>query len=176
MRKFFVLLAGLGAMIAAPAAHAGAAAAKGCDAFLWPLATELAWMKADDGEKLASGATLAEPPAGKAIALALLPASKVTFAAKPTSTPKPEDAEAFGGVVTFSALAPGHVQVTLSAHGWIDAVQNGTPLEATGHTGSHDCDGIRKSVRFEIGAGPVSLQVSGVKQDHIKIAIRPAAD
>jgi len=176
MRKLLILLAGCGSVLCAPAANAGAATAKGCEGFLWPLATELAWMKADTSENVASGATLAAPPADKAVALALLPASKVTFAAKPTSTQKPEDAEAFGGLVTFNATPAAHVQVTLSAHGWIDVVQNGVPLEATGHTGSHDCDGIRKSVRFEIGPGPFSVQVSGMKKNIVKFAIRPAAD
>jgi len=176
MRKLLILLAGCGAILAAPTTNATAAGAKGCEGFLWPLATELAWLRADDSEKVPSGAALAAPPTDKAIALALLPASKVTFVIKPTSTPKPEDAEAFGGVVTFGAPTAGHYQITLSAHGWIDVIQNGVPLEATGHTGSADCDGIRKSVRFEIGAGPYSLQVSGLKKDSLKIAIRPAAD
>jgi hypothetical protein len=176
MRKLLILLAGCGTIFAAPPTNVTAAGAKGCDGFLWPLATERAWLRADDSEKVASGATLAAPPAGKAFALSLLPASKVTFATKPTSTPKPEDAGAFGGVVTFDAPTAGHYQITLSAHGWIDVIQNGAPLEATGHTGSADCDGIRKSVRFEIGPGPYSLQVSGLKKDSIKIAIRPAAD
>jgi hypothetical protein len=120
---------------------------------------------------------LAAPPTDKAIELALKPAAEVSFPAKPTSTPKPEDKDAFGGVVTFEgAPEPAHYQITLSTHGWIDVVQNGTPLEATGHTGSKDCDGLRKSVRFEVAPGPFSIQVSGVRKDSIRIAVRPAAD
>jgi hypothetical protein len=37
-----------------------------------------------------------------------------------------------------------------------------------------DCAAIRKSVRFEVGSGPFSLQLSGIPQDTIKIAIRAA--
>lgn len=177
MRRRAILLAACGAaLLALPAGPAAAAGASGCDGFLWPLATELAWMKAADSEKIASGATLAALPQDKAIELALLPAAQVSFPATPTSTPKPEDAEAFGGVVSIEKPEAGHYQITLSGPGWIDVVQNGAPLEATGHTGSKDCDGIRKSVRFEVGEGPVAIQVSGVPKESIRIAVRPAVD
>jgi hypothetical protein len=176
MHKLLILLAGLSAALACPTTSAFAAGAVGCESFLWPLATELAWIRSADSEKAVSGAKLAQPPAGMALELALQPAANAAFAAKPTSTPKPEDADAFGGVVTFDKIDPGHYQVTLSAHGWIDVVQNGAPLEATAHTGSTDCDAIRKSVRFEIGAGPFAVQVNGARKDSIRITIRPAAD
>ncbi|MCC7252297.1 hypothetical protein [Hyphomicrobium sp.] len=173
MRRLLIALAILGALHATPTRAAGG---KGCDGFLWPLATELSWMKAADSAEVASGATLKAPPSDKAIELKLVPAAEATLPATPTSTPKPEDASAFGGVVNVEALEAGHYQVTLSGDGWIDVVQNDTALEATGHTGSKDCDGIRKSVRFEIGPGPFALQVSGARKEHIRIAIRPAAD
>ncbi len=177
MRKLLIVLASLGTLLSAHVTRAAAADATGCEGFLWPLTTELAWMKATDSEGVASGATLPTPPAGKAIALTLLPASQVTLPAKPTSTPKPEDADKFAGVVNFEAPSePGHYQMTISTHAWIDVVQNGAPLEATGHTGAKNCETIRKSVRFEIGPGPFSIQISGAPKDVIKIAIRPAAD
>jgi hypothetical protein len=59
----------------------------GCDAFAWPIATELQWMKATDNEAVASGAKLATPPE-KAIALTLQPMSAVTFPVAPTSRRK----------------------------------------------------------------------------------------
>ncbi len=176
MRKLLIGFTSVGALLSVQVTGA-TAAGTGCDAFLWPLTTELAWMKAADSETAASGATLPKPPADKAVALTLLPAAQVSFPVKPTSTPKAEDANSFGGVLTFEAPpAPGHYQVTISTHAWIDVIQNGAPLEATSHTGAKDCDGMRKSVRFEIGAGSFSLQISGAPKDTIKIAIRPAAD
>jgi hypothetical protein len=66
--------------------------------------------------------------------------------------------------------------VTLSVHAWIDVVQNGAPLEAIGHTGSEGCEAMRKSVRFEIGSGPFSIQLNGIPADTLKFTIRPAAD
>jgi len=176
MRRLMLLPAALAMTLASAAVPVHAADAKGCEGFLWPLATELAWMRASESETVASGASIPAVPTDKAIEIGLEPVSKVTFAAPPTSTPKPEDAESYGGVVSVAALPAGHYQVTIGAHGWIDIVQNGAALEPTGHTGSHDCDVLRKSVRFEIAEGPFTIQVSGARKDTIRVAIRPAAD
>jgi hypothetical protein len=99
----------------------------------------------------------------------------VTFAVAPGGKPNADAKEAFGGVVNFDGVPKPHVyQVTLSNRGWIDVVQNGRTLRVTGHTGVKDCAAIRKSVRFEIGPGPFSLQLSGIPQATIKIAVRAA--
>lgn len=176
MRTLLILLVS-STMLAASTAPGVAAGETGCSDFLWPLETELGWMRSTDSEKVASGRTLAAPPADKAIEIALKPAGEVPFPSKPTKTPKPGDTETFGGFVSFEGSAEAaHYQVTLSANGWIDVVQNGTPLEATGHTGSENCDSLRKSVRFEVAPGPFSIQVSGVRKGSIRITVRPAAD
>lgn len=181
MSRFLLLLAAVGALIAgslAPAVSEEPATkrAAGCDAFVWPLETERAWFKAPDVIPLKSGDKLATPPGDKAISLRLRPASSIELPAPPTSTPKLEDAKRFAGVVHFDGLPEGHYQIALSDHGWLDVVQEGKALESTGHTGSPDCDELRKSVRFEIGAAPFAVQVSGARADTIRIAIRPAAD
>jgi hypothetical protein len=36
-----------------------------------------------------------------------------------------------------------------------------------------DCDGIRKTVKFELSASPLVVQVSGAKENSISIAILP---
>lgn len=173
MLKHLILVASLSAALASPVY---AADEKACD-FLWPLATEISWFEADTSEQVASGGTLADLPQDKAIALALKPAAEADLPVKPTSTPKPGDDKKFGGRVTIEKFAePGAYQVAISDSGWLDVIQNGVPLEAIAHTGSHDCKKLRKSVRFEVGEGPVSIQVSGVPGNSIKIAIRPAAD
>lgn len=148
----------------------------GCESFLWPLATEIALIKPGDAVAATSGDTLPAPPSEKAIALALKPAPEVQLPAKPTSTPKADDASKFAGFVSFATVAKGHYQVTMSGPGWIDVIQNGAPLEATGHTGSPECKDVRKSVRFEMTEGPLVIQVHGVPKDTLKITIRPAAD
>jgi len=154
--------------------QANAAETGGCESFAWPLSTELQWLKAADSETLTSGATLPSPPA-KAIALSLLPVSKVSFPVAPTSKRKAGAAEAFGGILNFDGAAqPGLYQVTIASGGWVDVVQNGKALHPSAHTGKSDCDGARKSVRFEIEPGPFSIELSGIAKDTIKFAIRRA--
>ena len=172
MRKLLIVVAGCGSILAGPSYAAG----EGCSDFLWPLETELSWMKAPDSEKVASGVTIPAVPKDKAIELTLLPVAQASLPTKPTSTPKPEDASTLAGFVVISAIEPGHYQVSISSHAWMDVVQNGKPLDATGHTGAKNCDGLRKSVRFEIGEGPVTLQINNAPKDSIRIAVRPAAD
>ena len=43
-------------------------------------------------------------------------------------------------------------------------------------SGVRDCDGIRKSVKFEIPAKPFVLQISGVADNSINLAIMPASE
>lgn len=173
-RRLFATLTGSLALLAAVPAQA--APAVGCEGFLWPLAEEIAQIKASDSVAVESGATLPAPPSGKAVAITLKPAPEVKLPATPTSTPKPDDDKKFAGAVNFSRIEKGHYQVTMSGPGWIDVVQNGRPLEATGHTGSADCEFIRKSVRFEVEDGAIAVQVHGVPKASLKITIRPAAD
>lgn len=151
-----------------------AAGTGGCESFAWPLKTELAWMTAPDSDAAQSGVTLAAPPL-KAIALTLQPVDAVKFDVAPTGKGKAEEGKAFGGVLKFDGVAePGLYQVSLSGPGWIDVIQNGKALATEAHTGKSDCEGLRKSVRFEIGAGPFAVQLNGVPGDSIKIAIRRA--
>ena len=42
------------------------------------------------------------------------------------------------------------------------------------NSGAKNCPGLRKSVRFNLDAVPVVLQISGAPAESIKIAIRPA--
>lgn len=170
--KHFVAVA-LGLALLAPL-KAHAAGTGGCESFAWPMKTELEWMKASDSEAVSSGATLAAPPA-KAIVLALQPSDSVTFEIAPTGKGKAEPGKGFGGVVKFEGVAePGLYQVSLSGPGWIDVVQSGKALATEAHTGKSDCEGLRKSVRFNIGAGPFAVQLNGVPNDAIKISVRRA--
>jgi hypothetical protein len=174
MKKSGILtvLAGVAVLALSPAALA-AEETGGCESFAWPLSTELQWMKAPDSEAVASGAKLPAPPA-KAIAFSLEPMNAVTFPVAPTGRLKP-NGDVYGGVLTFDGVgAPGLYQVTLQTGGWVDVIQNGKALKSTSHSGKSDCDGMRKSVRFNIGAGPVTIEFSNMKNDSIKFAIRHA--
>jgi hypothetical protein len=102
MKKTALIVAA--STLLAGASPSFAAKGIGCDGFLWPLTTELAWLQASNPEKAASGSSLSAPPSNKAIELALQPVSLVKFAAPPTKTPKPEDAATFGGVINFDEM------------------------------------------------------------------------
>ena len=49
-------------------------------------------------------------------------------------------------------------------------------MAAQAHTGRPDCTTVRKSVRFNLGAAPVTLQLSGAPNDTAKIAIRKVSE
>lgn len=160
------------AMAAAPL-PALAASTGGCESFDFPVATDLQWMKSADAEAVASDAKLTAPLA-RAMSVALKPVAEVVYTLTPEGKAKPGETS-FGAVVAFAGVpTPGLYQVSLSAKGWIDVIQNGTALKAVAHSGKSDCEGLRKSVRFELKDGPVTLQVSGVPVPAIKVTIRKA--
>ena len=145
----------------------------GCGAFKWPLDRERAAFDGASLEKVASGAALGQLKE-QAFALALIPVAEVTYVLPPAKKKKDSDDARFGGTLAFAAPEkPGVYQVTLSSEGWIDLVQNGATLKAADHSGVKDCPGLRKSVRFNVGAEPIALQISGAPTNSIKVAVRP---
>jgi hypothetical protein len=146
-----------------------AAAEDGCDKFAWPLAREQALFASADKPAVKVGETLADIPK-VAFTLHLQPGTQAAFVMPPERKPKAE--HWFGGAIRFPALEkPGIYQVTLSAEAWIDVVQDGRYARSVGSTGRHDCPGLRKSVRLDFGAAPFVLQLSGVFEESIIVAI-----
>jgi hypothetical protein len=161
----------LAALAPPPRSHA---AGTGCETFAWPVDAERQAFSSPDIDKVRSGAALGSW-SERAFDLTLQPVKDVAFAIPPGGKPKGEPKEAFGGLVTFGAPAEaGLYQVTLSGEGWIDVIQDGKELPAAAHTGAKECPGLRKSVRFEIGAAPVVLQLSGSGTETIKVSLRRA--
>jgi hypothetical protein len=163
-----------GAAFLAASSAAFAAETGGCNSFAWSIATELKWIKAADSQAVASGAKLPSPPE-KALTLSLEPRSAVTFPVPPTGKLKPEG-DVHGGVVSFDSpsSAPGSYQVTMQTGGWVDVIQDGKALKPTAHSGKSDCDGVRKTIRFNLDPGPFTVEFSNIKGDVIKFAIRQA--
>ena len=159
----FVLLA------AAPAR--AAEEPSGCDKFKWNIDRERAALTAPDRVKLTSGGELpALPSTGMTLALTAPAEAKLP-------TP-PERAPKKGTFAGFTSLkAPpkaGIYTISLSAGGWVDLVQDGHPLRPKAFSGATDCDGIRKTMKYEISASPFVLQVSGIKENSVSIAILPS--
>ena len=159
------------ALLLASSAHAEAAAP--CTGFTWPVAREVAAAEAAPAEPIASGTTLSSWPQG-AVRLALTPGGEVTFPLPPERAPKPNTAAGF--IVLPAPAAPGAYQVSLGGKAWIDVIQNGKTLPSGAHTSDAACPVLHKSVRFDLIAAPVTLQISGGDATSIVITIMPAAD
>ncbi len=143
----------------------------GCDKFKWPIDRERAALIAPDRAKLASGTELnALPSSG--ITLALQAPAGANLPSPPERALKEGT---FAGFASFRTVPKaGLYTISLSAGGWVDLVQDGHFLKPKAFSGATDCDGIRKTVKYEISASPFVLQVSGIKEDSVSIAILPS--
>jgi hypothetical protein len=142
----------------------------GCDKFKWGIERESAALTAPDRLKLASGAELtALPP--QAVTLALRIPAEAKLPTPPERAPKDGTFAGFASIKT--APKAGLYSISLSAGGWVDVVQDGHSLKPKAFSGATDCDGIRKTMKYELAASPFVLQVSGTKEDSVSIAILP---
>jgi hypothetical protein len=143
----------------------------GCDKFKWPIEHARAALTAPDRIKLAPGGELAALPA-TGMTLALRAPADAKLPSPPERAPKDGT---FAGFANFTnAPKAGTYTVSLSAGGWVDIVQDGHFLKPKAFSGATDCDGIRKTMKYEIAAKPFVLQISGIREDSISIAILPS--
>lgn len=142
----------------------------GCDKFKWPIERERAALTAPDRAKLSSGGELAALPTS-GITLALVAPADAKLPTPPERAPKDGTFAGFASIKT--APKPGLYTVSLSAGGWVDVVQDGHFLKPKAFSGATDCDGFRKTMKYELSASPLVLQVSGTKDNSISIAILP---
>ncbi len=157
------------ALLAAVPARA-AEEPSGCDKFKWNIDRDRSALTAPDRVKLVSGGELAALPSS-GITLALSAPAEAKLPLPPERAPKEGT---FAGFASFKAPPKaGTYTVSLSAGGWVDVVQDGHTLKPKAFSGATDCDGIRKTMKYEISARPFVLQVSGIKQNSVSIAILP---
>ena len=141
----------------------------GCDKFKWPLEKERATLTGSDLPKLASGSRV-QWPLPFATTVTLLPYGEVKFPVAPERTPKSNNT--FAGFIEASAPGQsGTYKITLSSEGWIDVVQGGERLKSAAATGATGCDGVRKSVKFDLAKTPFAVQFSGIQTGSIGVAI-----
>ena len=140
----------------------------GCDKFKWDIARERAALTAPDRIALASGIDVADVPAsGVTLALRSIPEAALPVA--PERVPKDGS---FAGFARFGKPArTGTYTISLSVAAWVDVIQDGHLLKPKAFSGATDCDGIRKTVRYELSATPFVLQVSGAPQTTVSLAI-----
>jgi hypothetical protein len=145
---------------------AAAPARADCDHFKWSIAKERASFAASP-ESLPSTGGAAEPGKGYALSLA----KDVKLPVAPERAPKPDR---LAGVVGLPKVEAGLYQITLSQEAWIDVAENGALVKSSDFSGQPDCPGVRKSVRFNLGAGAVTVEISNATADKILFAVEPA--
>lgn len=142
----------------------------GCDKFKWPVGRDRAALTAPDRARLASGAEQAAIPAS-AITLGLVTPQDAKLPAPPERAPKDGT---FAGFTSIRAAKAGLYTISLSAGAWVDLVQDGHFLKPLAFSGATDCDGIRKTMKYELADKPFVLQISGAKDNSLSISILPA--
>jgi hypothetical protein len=142
----------------------------GCDKFKWPIERERAALTAPDRAKLASGGEIAALPS-TGVTLALVAPADAKLPSPPERAPKEGTFAGFTSVKT--APKAGLYTISLSAGGWVDVVQDGHFVKPKGFSGATDCEGIRKTMKYELSASPFVLQVSGARENSISIVILP---
>jgi len=141
----------------------------GCDKFKWPLDKERATLTGTDLPKVASGSRI-NWRLPLATILALVPLAEAKLPMAPERAPKSR--ESFAGFIQSPAPAKAATyKVTLSSEGWIDVVQDGRRVQSITSTGARGCDGVRKSVKFDLAAAPVVVQISGIEANTIGLVI-----
>lgn len=151
-------------VLALAAAPALAAETGGCGAFAWPIEPDKALLAAAPMAENGARLDLSRPAA---VRLVLTDAAKAGFDLPPG---KPAAPAAPAGVLRFEART-GAYQITMTERVWIDVVQAGKRLDEAGFSGVLDCEGARKSVRFELQDGPATVQISGSPSRTVGIAV-----
>jgi hypothetical protein len=143
----------------------------GCDKFKWPIERERSALTAPDRVKLASGGELAALPA-TGMTFALLTLAEAKLPTPPERAPKDGT---YAGFANFKgAPGAGLYTISLSAGAWVDVIQDGHALKPKAFSGATDCDGIRKTMKYEISASPFVLEISGAKGNALSVAILPS--
>jgi hypothetical protein len=142
-----------------------------CEQFGWPIKREQALFAAPGISQVASGSKRDSIEGGAA--LELQPQGSAAFVLPPERQPKSPDS--FGGVISFANVPKaGLYQITLSAEAWIDVIQNGQALRSAASSGKRGCADVRKSVRFVLEPGALTIQLSGATEKTVKLAVLPA--
>lgn len=136
----------------------------GCDKFKWPLESERAAIAG--ATAVASGDEIAPAAAAK---VTLAPIADAKLPQEPTR--KPKDGT-FAGFVRVAALPKAGVyKVTMSKGGWIDVFQDGREVKSGAFSGATGCEGVRKSVKFDLKAAPILLVVTGAPDQEIGVVV-----
>jgi hypothetical protein len=164
MRVAIVVI--LGCLFAAPVR---AQEPVGCDKFKWPLDQERSLLTSGKAATVASGSSVtSQIPA--AVTVNLVPFADAKLPVTPERAPRLPTS--FAGFIQVAAPAhDGTYKISLSSEAWIDVVQAGHSLKSVAFSGATGCEGIRKSVKFDLKAEPFAVQLTNVPNNSIGVAI-----
>lgn len=165
MRKAFVLAA-----LLLGTAPAFAEDPVGCDKFKWQVDLERAALSTAGQQKVASGSDVTTVAA---VSLSLKPLAEAGLPMPPERRQKDGT---FAGFVTVRNLDAGTYTVSVSDYAWIDVLQNGNYIKPKDYSGATGCDGLRKTMKFQLGTAPTTVQISGTEKNTINLVILPAAN
>lgn len=74
-------------------------------------------------------------------------------------------------IVHIGIAKPATYSIALGDRAWIDVSQGGKLLVSVGHEHGPACTGIRKVVRFALGAGAAQLRLSGINSPAITVLV-----
>jgi len=153
-------------------APAYAAEPVGCEHFKWPVTRERALLTTPDLPNLKSGVDVSTLPPFAAT-LSLHPPTEAGLPKPSERTQKPGT---FAGYLRLGQIPGGFYAISVSDGAWIDLIQDGNYLKPTEFSGATGCSGIRKTMRFNIAGGPVTMQISGVTTKTIRVAVTPSSN
>jgi hypothetical protein len=157
------LLAALALLIATPVL---AQEPSGCDKFKWPLDKERAMLS--HAAPIASGGELPATLTA-AVKVALLPVADAKLPVAPSRGPKPDT---YAGFVRITApVKAGSYKVTITDNAWVEVVQDGQNLRTGAFSGVHGCEGLRKSVKFDLTAAPFVITISNMTAKEIGVVV-----
>lgn len=142
-----------------------------CEQFEWSIKRELEFFRDPNLDMVFSEATLSSIP-DKGLVMQLQPHAAIDYELAPGGEPKSDDS--FAGLLFIKDVPQaGTYQVTLSDDAWIDLIQDGKELALVTETANPNCSDARKSMRFRLDRGPLTVQVSGASSTVIKLVISP---
>lgn len=159
-----IRLAGLALVLLSGAAQAADA---GCNAGKRSIAREQDLLP--KARKIAFEGTA---PAGEPVTASLKATADLAYQVPPQRSPGPGT---HGAILKTTIPKPGLYQVTLSDRAWIDVLQGGRAIPSSDFTEAPACPGLRKSVRFQLAAGPAVLELSGAPATAVTLILLPTS-
>ena len=153
--------------LAAAAAHAD----DPCAGFKWNVAHERA-LFAGQGQALAAAKDAAAAPQldpERLYDLSLL--SQATVALRIPAGAKSSFDGAFAGFARVAIATAGRYRVSLDQGGWIDVVGDTGAITSSDFAGQRGCSAPHKVVEFELPAGVLLLQLTGISEPHVRLTL-----